>query len=534
MKSLSLILTVLFTINTIVSFAQDSFFQSVDDFLKNYVADGEVNYAAIKENPASLNELVKKIKSFSPSEDATDRNLAYYINSYNILVIKQVVDKHPIDSPMDIPGFFDNTTFSVAGKNLTLNQIENEIVRPTFQDPRIHFVLVCGAVDCPPLTNFAYNPDEVDKQLDAQTKKALNDEKFIRVDETSVQYSEIFKWYEQDFLTEYQSVKDFINSYRSNPIGENLSTGYYDYDWSLNDKKKVEAVDNSTDSQDVSNIFTYTPSKLLKQGQFEVQLFNNLYTQTAYRDDNREKIELDGRSTYYTGLLYVLYGISKNSRINIGFDLNIRSVLNDTSGKGPFNVFRFENTPYSRTAISTIGPKIKIQPFKNTANFSIQSAFWFPVADDLEGQKEENKNRWLDYHMYTWWNQFFYDKTFGSKWQIFTEADLLFRFKTSQSNTPTQLDVPVSFFLSWFPLNRATLYYQIQYSPRFQLEKTESDDGMDTVNPFTYLSDYAQTGIGAKYQVTRNLNLEASATYFFTSRNGGAGSTYNLGIRIII
>jgi long-subunit fatty acid transport protein len=78
----------------------------------------------------------------------------------------------------------------------------------------------------------------------------------------------------------------------------------------------------------------------------------------------------------------------------------------------------------------------------------------------------------------------------------------------------------------------------IQYSPRFQLQKTESynSEGQleSTINPFELTSDYAHTGLGAKYQVTKNLNLEASYTYFFTSMNGGAGSTYNLGIRIIL
>jgi hypothetical protein len=282
----------------------------------------------------------------------------------------------------------------------------------------------------------------------------------------------------------------------------------------------------------VSNIFTYTPSKLLTKGELEFQLFNNLYTQTAYRDGNREKIDLDERSTYYTGLFYMLFGISEKGRINVGFDLNIRSVLNDTTKGSPFKVFKFQNTPHARTALSTVGPKIKFQPVRDLANFSIQSAFWIPIADDLEGAEEGSGHPWLDYHMYTWWNQFFYDKTFGSNWQIFTEADLLFRFKTNKSSTPTHLETPISFFLSWFPLNRATIYYQIQYAPRFQLEKTESETGV--TEPFMYTSDYAHTGLGAKYQATKNLNFEVSSTYFFTSKNGGAGTTFNLGIRIIL
>jgi len=300
----------------------------------------------------------------------------------------------------------------------------------------------------------------------------------------------------------------------------------------------LQAQDSMSESEEVSNIFAFTPSKLLKKGQIEMQLFNNLYTQTAYRDENREKVELDTRDTYYSGLFYFLVGVSKSSRVNVGFDLNLKSVLIDSAKGSPFKVFQFKNTSYSRTALTSLGPKIKFQPFNQVSNFSIQSAFWFPVAEDLESIEELSDYPWMDYHMYTWWNQFFYDKTFGTKWQIFTEADLLFRFKAKNSNTPTHMDVPLSVFVSWFPLNKLTAYYMIQYSPRFQLEKTESYNTEGeleySVDPFDLISDYAHTGLGLKYQLSKTLNLEASYTYFFTSKNGGAGSTYNLGIRIIL
>lgn len=293
----------------------------------------------------------------------------------------------------------------------------------------------------------------------------------------------------------------------------------------------------SQESTEKSNIFEFTPSTLMKKGQFEMQLFNNMYTQTAYRDGNREKVELETRDTYYSGLFYLLYGVSKSARVNIGFDLNLKSVYIDSTKGSPFKVFQFKNTSYSRVALTSVGPKIKFQPIKNVSNFSIQSAFWFPIAKDLESIDELSDYPWMDYQMYTWWNQFFFDKTFGSKWQIFTEADLLFRFKAKNSQTPTHMDVPLSVFISWFPLRKLTVYYMIQYSPRFQLEKTEyynNEDQLEYIEPFDLISDYAHTGLGIKYQLTKTLNLEASYTYFFTSKNGGAGSTYNLGIRIIL
>ncbi len=385
---------------------------------------------------------------------------------------------------------------------------------------------------------FFSDADNLDGQMERQTKLALNNDEFIRPGESSYGISEIFKWYTADFETNGQSLIDYINAYRENPIPAGTNLEFYSYDWTLNELK-VQIIDEAAAPEtEVSNIFAFTPSKLIKMGQVEAQLFNNLYTQTAYRNGDREKIDLDTRDTYYGGLFYMLFGVSNSARINIGFDLNVKAVYIDTTKGNPLKVFKFKTTPYSRTAVSSIGPKIKFQPLRNVSNFSIQSAFWIPISKDLESIDEDNNFPWLDYHMFTWWNQFFFDKTFGSNWQIFTEADLLFRFKTKNSATATHLDIPVSFFLSWFPTTKATIYYQIQYAPRLQLQKTEtdSDEGQleSTVNPFELTSDYAHTGIGAKYQITRNLNMEASTTYFFTSMNGGAGSTYNLGIRIIL
>jgi len=520
------------------SFGQPAFFSDADNFLKKHVLNGTVNYEAIKANPAELKSLEKQIAEFPLTDEVGDRNKSFYINAYNILVIKQVIDHYPINSPMDVGGFFESNKFEIAGDRKTLNQIENEILRPVYKDARLHFVLVCGALGCPPITNFAYMPDNLDDMMERQTKLAMNNDDFIQPGENSVGISEIFQWYTTDFETNEQSLIDYINTYRETPIPSGTSLEYYTYNWTLNELK-VEIIDDAAaPEQEVSNIFAFTPSKLLKKGQIEAQLYNNLYTETAYRNGEREKIKKDTRDTYYGGLFYMLFGVSKSGRVNIGFDLNVKSVYIDEDKGNPLKVFKFKKTPYSRAAIATLGPKIKFQPLRNVSNFSIQSAFWIPVAKDLESIEEDSDYPWLDYHMYTWWNQFFFDKTFGSNWQIFTEADLLFRFKTKNSATATHMDIPVSFFLSWFPTTKATIYYMIQYAPRFQLQKTENfnEEGQleSTVNPFEVTSDYAHTGLGAKYQVTRNLNLEASYTYFFTSMNGGAGSTYNLGIRIIL
>ncbi len=265
-----------------------------------------------------------------------------------------------------------------------------------------------------------------------------------------------------------------------------------------------------------SNLQTYTPSVLLNKGQIEVQFFNNIYTQTSYSDATGEHIDLNGRSSYYTGFTRFLIGVSKSSKINVGFDINLKSVRNDPDEKSSFfKVLKFGNDSISRTTLTSIGPKIKFTPFNKVKGFSIQSAFWIPVANDMEGK--ENGKPWLAWDRYTWWNQFFYDRTLSSKFQIFAEADLLFRFEKDFELKNTMLEIPVSAFVNYFPTKNATLYAMAQYSPTVTSSSTF----------------YTQIGIGGKYQITKHLNIELLYTDFILSKNSGTGQTFNLGLRFI-
>lgn len=514
------------------SFGQDdykNFTAQTNDFLDEFVSGSNIMYGKITEDKEQLQQLVDQLAGMDFRSLTERERLSFLINAYNLLVIKSVVEHYPIESPMDVPGFFDSEKHEVGNEFYTLNQIENELIREPFRDARIHFVLVCAAVSCPPIAPYAYSAEKLDRQLDERTRKSLNDDRFIRVneDEEKALISEIFRWYEEDFYWDAESLTGYINKYRDEKIPEDYSIGYYTYDWTLNGVKAGKPPAKSG-SGDKSNILEYTPSKLLKKGQFEVQLFNNLYTQTAYRDGNRERVDLGSRQTYYTGLFNMLYGISKNSKINVGFDLNIRSVrIDPDKGSSPLKVFSFEGPPAGRTAVSTIGPKIKVSPLNRVEGFSIQSAFWIPVAADPEGMDSDDP--WLDYDMFTWWNQFFYDRLISDKFQIFTEVDLLFRFDKQFEMERTHLLTPVSFFLSFFPEPEFTIYANAQYSPSFMKERLENDEPGN----YSLTSDYAQAGLGVKYQITSAVNLELSYSNFFTSMNGGAGNTYNFGIRYI-
>ena len=233
LKKISLPFTFLFMLIATFSVQaqQTDFFDNTQDFLSKYVMDGKVDYESITRNPSSLESLVNQVARYELKED--DSDYPFYLNAYNILVIRSIIDNYPIESPMDVKGFFDGKTHKVAGNRVTLNSLENDIIRPTYQDARIHFALVCGAISCPKLVNTAFTPNNYDALLTENTKNAINDSNFIRLNEGKAWVSKIFEWYMADFGESEAGILEFINQYRSKPLQQN-GVEYYDYDWTLN------------------------------------------------------------------------------------------------------------------------------------------------------------------------------------------------------------------------------------------------------------------------------------------------------------
>ncbi len=230
MKKIS---SVLLLVLTSTVFGQ-SFFDLSDQFFSRNVEDGLVKYSQVKKNADQLDRLVKLINNYSLDGVADAEKKAFYINAYNILVIKHIIDHYPTRGPLTIDGFFDQLKAGVAGEQLTLDQLEKERLYKSFPDPRLHFVLVCAARGCPPLADFAYMPDILEKQLTDRTSFVLNFQTFIRVNNTSVQISKIFEWYEKDFLKEAGSVFEYIDRFHDQNLRDKKLT-FYEYDWSLNE-----------------------------------------------------------------------------------------------------------------------------------------------------------------------------------------------------------------------------------------------------------------------------------------------------------
>lgn len=236
-KTMIPFLFILFVVNSITAQDLTTFFSKSDSFFKANVVNGKVKYAAIKNDPKSLHEVLEIAKGISVSKSDATQYQAFWINTYNLLVINGIVNNYPLKSPLDVAGFFDKTKHEVGGKSITLNGIENDLLRAEFpSEARFHFVLVCAGLGCPPIINTAYKPATLNNQLQKQTVLALNNPNFIKVNKNKVQISQLFEWYKGDFEQKGSTV-DFINTYRKEQLPEKAKVSYYPYDWSLNETK---------------------------------------------------------------------------------------------------------------------------------------------------------------------------------------------------------------------------------------------------------------------------------------------------------
>lgn len=225
-----------------------------DDLLRRYVDDrGRVNYRQWQHaDQDTLNRWLAELSQID-GENLGDRHqqMSLWINLYNALTIQQILQRYPIASiqpkVFGIPNwigflqFFSRSIYQLGPKSLSLNQIEHGILRPQFNDPRIHFALVCASIGCPLLRNEAYLPDRLHTQLEQDADRFINNSEKVKFDsQTQTLYcSKIFKWYGKDFLKVAPSLQSYIATYLNTAIAltENTSIRYLNYDWNLNEQR---------------------------------------------------------------------------------------------------------------------------------------------------------------------------------------------------------------------------------------------------------------------------------------------------------
>ena len=219
-----------------------------DQALKKYVDDkGLVDYNSIAKD-SGFSEYVQSLQTARVEELSRDGQLAFWINGYNAVTIDKVIKKKPKKSVREtfIPGvwtatkFFTSREHIVAGKRLSQDDIEHEILRKQFKDPRIHFAIICASMGCPPLPRIAYTEENVQTRLEEETRKYLNSQRGTRIDraENTLHMSKLFDWFATDFIQKSGSTLAFMQPYLHEEVRIFLERdpmiSYLEYNWALN------------------------------------------------------------------------------------------------------------------------------------------------------------------------------------------------------------------------------------------------------------------------------------------------------------
>lgn len=212
-----------------------------DTLLVRYVTDDGVRYdawAASPDDMERLSDYVDHLETIHAAELDAKSALAYWINLYNAVTLELVLAHYPVDSIKDTGGFlkspWEKKLVSIDGTDLSLNGIENDVIRRRFPDARVHFALNCASLGCPPLAREAFRGPRLDEQLDAACARALGNPRWVRVEGDRLVVSRIFDWYKSDFERDSGSVAKFISRYRDDVDAAAGDIRYADYDWSLN------------------------------------------------------------------------------------------------------------------------------------------------------------------------------------------------------------------------------------------------------------------------------------------------------------
>jgi len=240
MKSLFAVLTFLSVLCSSASAFDHSAFTGV---LKTYVdGKGMVNYKALKSNRGALDAYLKKTGAVPEKEFKSwskDEQLAFYMNVYNAETLQFIIDNYPVETIKDLGGFlstpWDKKVVTLFGDPTTLNTLEHKIIRKQFDEPRIHFALVCAAVSCPPLRREAYTAAKLDSQLDNQARIFLQQKEKNRIEGDTLYLSSIFDWYGGDFETKKRTLNQYVDPYiDGNAVGKEVE--FTEYDWGLNEQ----------------------------------------------------------------------------------------------------------------------------------------------------------------------------------------------------------------------------------------------------------------------------------------------------------
>jgi hypothetical protein len=209
-----------------------------NELLQKHVdKQGNVNYKGFLKDRIQLKKYLNQLSDNPPQTNwSRNETLAYYINVYNAFTVELILENYPIKSIKDIRRPWGRKFFKLGDTSYSLNNIEHDILR-NMDEPRIHFAINCASVSCPKLYNKAFTADKLEEQLNKLTRYFINSSE-NKISKNELQLSNIFKWYEKDYLIDgIQSLAHYVSQYTDVKINPNASVSFLDYNWDLNEKK---------------------------------------------------------------------------------------------------------------------------------------------------------------------------------------------------------------------------------------------------------------------------------------------------------
>ena len=226
---------------------------------KHVTSEGFVNYKGFIQDSVQFNQYLTLLKANHPNKEywSREEQLAYWINAYNAFTIKLIMNHYPVKSIKDIKNgipfinsVWDIKFIKIEDKTYDLNNIEHDIIRKEFNEPRIHFAVNCASYSCPQLRNEAFVAERLEEQLEEQAKSFFNDVRRNKIiSEDKIMLSNILKWYSTDFTNKglfsrvfggkgrSEKLIDYVNPYVSIDISQDADIEFIEYRWDLNEEK---------------------------------------------------------------------------------------------------------------------------------------------------------------------------------------------------------------------------------------------------------------------------------------------------------
>jgi len=203
------------------------------------------DYGAVSAaDKASLKAYLQQLQATPILDYSRAEQMAFWINLYNATTVNLILDHYPVKSIRDIKfGFFsfgpwDEKLLTVDGESLSLNDIEHRILRPIWQDNRIHYAVNCASIGCPNLAVNAYTAANTEQQLTEGASDYINQSRGVQFAGEDLVLSSIYDWYQVDFGDSEKGVIQHLIKYARPELAERLASQHfdveYDYNWGLN------------------------------------------------------------------------------------------------------------------------------------------------------------------------------------------------------------------------------------------------------------------------------------------------------------